>query len=189
VDGPRHANGIIAGMTLMPWPRFLLFNTLGAVLWVGAWSTVGFFAGQHLDTLYPQIQRYELILAALVVAGIALMIVRHLRRRRRERQAAAAGAGEHDDGAGSEDGAGDEDGAGTEDGPQDRSEDRPNARDPDAGPKAHAPDDAPDSPDSGHARDGGEDGDPGDAREAGGPHDGGDPDDPGGARDIGGRRG
>jgi membrane protein DedA with SNARE-associated domain len=182
VDGLRQANGIIAGMTLMPWPRFLLFNTLGALLWVGAWSTVGFFAGQHLDTLYPQIQRYELILAALVVAGIVLMIVRHLRRRRRGRQAAAAGAREHDDGAGNDGGARNGDGAGNDDGPQERS----NARDPSDGPNAHAPDD---DPDSGHPRDGGEAGHPRDGQEADGPHDGGDPDDPGGARDIGGRRG
>jgi membrane protein DedA with SNARE-associated domain len=86
VDGLRQANGIIAGMTLMPWLRFLMFNALGAVLWVGAWSTVGYFAGQHLDTLYPQIQRYELVLAAVVVLLIALLVLRHLGRRRRARR-------------------------------------------------------------------------------------------------------
>ncbi|MBP0456989.1 DedA family protein [Streptomyces montanisoli] len=86
VDGLRQANGIIAGMTLMPWPRFLAFNALGAALWVGTWSTVGYFAGRHLDTLYPQIQRYELVLAAVAVAVIAFMVFRHLRRRRHARQ-------------------------------------------------------------------------------------------------------
>ncbi|GAA3720049.1 DedA family protein [Streptomyces tremellae] len=90
VDGLRQANGIIAGMTLMPWRRFLLFNALGAVLWVGAWSGVGYVAGQHLDTVYPQIQRYELVLAAVVAAALVLLVLRHVRRRRRARADAAA---------------------------------------------------------------------------------------------------
>lgn len=86
VDGLRQANGIIAGMTLMPWLRFLAFNTLGAVLWVGTWATVGYFAGQHVDTLYPAIERYELYFGIAIVVAIALLIIRHLRRRRRARQ-------------------------------------------------------------------------------------------------------
>ncbi|WP_329460103.1 DedA family protein [Streptomyces sp. NBC_01497] len=102
VDGLRQANGIIAGMTLMPWPRFLLFNALGAGLWVGTWATVGYFAGHHLDTLYPQIQRYELALAALAIATVLLMILRHLRRRRRTRRQEAERARDED--AGDQDG-------------------------------------------------------------------------------------
>lgn len=92
VDGLRQANGIIAGMTLMPWRRFLAFNALGAALWVGAWSTVGYFAGQHLDTLYPAIQRYEMYLLVAAAVVIALLVVRHVRRRRRRGTAEAAGA-------------------------------------------------------------------------------------------------
>lgn len=100
VDGLRQANGIIAGMTLMPWSRFLLFNAIGAILWVGAWCTVGYFAGRHLDTIYPQIERYELALAGAAVVVIALFVVRHLRRRRRARaeEAAAEADAADDDG-------------------------------------------------------------------------------------------
>ncbi len=35
IEGLRQANGIIAGITRMPWLRFLAFNALGAALWVG----------------------------------------------------------------------------------------------------------------------------------------------------------
>jgi membrane protein DedA with SNARE-associated domain len=81
-DGLRQANGIIAGMTGMPWPRFLVLNALGAVLWVGAWTTAGDLAGRHIGTLYSVITRYgtyELAaLAALAVALCARFTVRRL---------------------------------------------------------------------------------------------------------------
>jgi len=35
VEGLRQSNGIIAGLSGMPWPRFLAYNALGAALWVG----------------------------------------------------------------------------------------------------------------------------------------------------------
>ena len=35
IEGLRQANGIIAGLTRMPWARFLAFNALGAALWGG----------------------------------------------------------------------------------------------------------------------------------------------------------
>ncbi|MFF0132027.1 DedA family protein [Streptomyces mirabilis] len=82
VEGLRQVNGIIAGLAEMPWRRFLAFNALGAALWVGAWVTIGDLAGQHLDTLYPAIQRYELYLLAAATVLIAALTTRHLLRRR-----------------------------------------------------------------------------------------------------------
>jgi membrane protein DedA with SNARE-associated domain len=35
IEGLRQANGIVAGTTGMRWWRFLIFNALGAALWVG----------------------------------------------------------------------------------------------------------------------------------------------------------
>lgn len=35
----RQANGIVAGTAGLRWRRFLAFNALGAVLWVGTWAT------------------------------------------------------------------------------------------------------------------------------------------------------
>ncbi|MDJ0346135.1 DedA family protein [Streptomyces sp. H10-C2] len=83
IEGLRQANGIIAGLSGMSWRRFMAFNALGAALWVGAWVTLGYLAGQHLDTLYPAIQRYELHLLAAAALLIAALIARHLLRRRR----------------------------------------------------------------------------------------------------------
>jgi membrane protein DedA with SNARE-associated domain len=36
--GLRQLNGIIAGSAGMAWPRFLLANAVGAILWVGLWT-------------------------------------------------------------------------------------------------------------------------------------------------------
>lgn len=82
IEGLRQANGIIAGITEMPWPRFLAFNALGAALWVGTWTSVGYLAGDHITAIYTQANRYALYLSAAAALLITALIVRHLRRRR-----------------------------------------------------------------------------------------------------------
>ncbi|GAA2490279.1 DedA family protein [Streptomyces longisporus] len=82
IEGLRQANGIVAGLSEMPWRRFLFFNALGAALWVGVWVTLGDVAGDHIGTLYPAIQRYELYVLAAAGVALAVVVVRHLRRRR-----------------------------------------------------------------------------------------------------------
>jgi membrane protein DedA with SNARE-associated domain len=84
IDGLRHAAGIIAGTTEMRFTRFLACTTLGAVLWVATWATIGYLAGDHITVIYREVTRYglyALIALALLIAGL---IVRYgLRRRRR----------------------------------------------------------------------------------------------------------
>ncbi len=84
IEGLRQANGIIAGLTRMPWPRFLAFNALGAALWAGTWSAVGYLAGNHIQAIYTQANRYALYLLAAAALAIAALIVRHWRRARHE---------------------------------------------------------------------------------------------------------
>jgi membrane protein DedA with SNARE-associated domain len=81
IEGLRQANGIIAGLTRMPWLRFLAFNALGAALWVGTWSTVGYVAGNHITTIYDQANRYALYLLAAAAVLILALVVRSRRRR------------------------------------------------------------------------------------------------------------
>jgi membrane protein DedA with SNARE-associated domain len=94
VEGLRQANGIIAGIAEMHWLRFVAFNALGAALWVGTWVSAGYFAGQHIGTIYAYVTRYSyyvLIALGVLLAGYILLRVRRAVRRRR---AAGAGAGE-----------------------------------------------------------------------------------------------
>jgi membrane protein DedA with SNARE-associated domain len=86
VEGLRQANGIIAGITGMRWRRFLAFNVVGAVLWVGIWASLGSLAGAHIAAIYDQTNRYQSYTLAALAAFIIVLIVRHvvLRHRRRE---------------------------------------------------------------------------------------------------------
>lgn len=85
IDGLRQTNGLIAGTTGMPWRRFLFFNTVGAVLWVGAWAAVSYLAGTDIAALYAEIVRYEGYVLAAAVLLAALLVIRHVRRRRARR--------------------------------------------------------------------------------------------------------
>ena len=89
VEGLRQTNGILAGLTGVPWRRFLVFNTLGAVLWVGVWASLGYLAGTNIGPVYETISRYQryalIALAALLLALLARRLTRHHGRRRGHR--------------------------------------------------------------------------------------------------------
>jgi len=86
IEGLRQLNGIIAGTSSMPWRRFVVFNIIGAVLWVGTWSMIGYFAGDHIDVIYREITKYSLyVLIGLVVVGAAFIVRAWWRRRRSSR--------------------------------------------------------------------------------------------------------
>ena len=59
IEGLRQANGIIAGISGMRWLRFVVFNALGAALWVGTWVSLGYLAGNHINTIYHYITNYS----------------------------------------------------------------------------------------------------------------------------------
>jgi membrane protein DedA with SNARE-associated domain len=88
IEGLRQANGIIAGISGMRWLRFLFFNALGAALWVGTWVSLGYLAGNHIETIYHYITRYSLYALIAVVVLVAALIIRHVLRRRRAAQQA-----------------------------------------------------------------------------------------------------
>jgi membrane protein DedA with SNARE-associated domain len=85
IEGLRQANGIIAGTTGMHWKRFVVFNAIGAALWVAVWTSVGYFSGSHIDAIYNDATRYDTYLA--IAAGLLLLafIVRRVVRVRRAR--------------------------------------------------------------------------------------------------------
>jgi membrane protein DedA with SNARE-associated domain len=84
IVGLREANGIIAGITQMRRLVFTVFNVIGAAIWVATWVTIGDVAGDHIDTIYADINRYSLyvfgVLVALVAGYIAWRLIRRSRR-------------------------------------------------------------------------------------------------------------
>jgi membrane protein DedA with SNARE-associated domain len=85
VEGLRQANGIIAGISGMPWRRFLVFNAIGAALWVGVWTAIGYLSGNHIDTIYRVAVRYSTYLLAVLVVLLLAYVARRLVRRGRGR--------------------------------------------------------------------------------------------------------
>ena len=81
--GVRQANGIIAGTSGMHWRRFVIFNALGAALWVGVSTSVGYFSGSHITTVYNDATRYSTYLAFALAALLVALIARRLMRVRR----------------------------------------------------------------------------------------------------------
>jgi membrane protein DedA with SNARE-associated domain len=82
VEGLRQLNGIVAGVTGMPWRRFVLFNAIGAAAWVATWTTAGYLAGNHLTAIIASIHRYQLWAIAAAVLAVGGYLLLRARRRR-----------------------------------------------------------------------------------------------------------
>ena len=62
--------------------RFVLFNFIGALLWAALIAGVGFLFGRSLETLLPNLHRYEtVVLVAIALAGMGLWVFKRIRRR------------------------------------------------------------------------------------------------------------
>jgi hypothetical protein len=85
IEGLRQANGIIAGTSGMHWAKFLAFNVLGAALWVAVWTSVGYFAGGNITSIYNAITHYTLYVVIVGAVLILVWIGRRVWRRRKQR--------------------------------------------------------------------------------------------------------
>jgi membrane protein DedA with SNARE-associated domain len=92
IVGLREANGIIAGITQMRWVTFTVYNLIGTCAWVATWVTIGDLAGDHIDTIYKDVNRYSIYLLIVLVVLLAAYIVRRLRAARPPRLRRAAGS-------------------------------------------------------------------------------------------------
>jgi membrane-associated protein len=84
VFGMRIIAGPLAGVLKMPWRRFLVFNFLGASLWVSMIATAGYFFGSRWDWLTTQIERLDMTFVALIAIAA---LVWYWRRHRQLRNA------------------------------------------------------------------------------------------------------
>jgi membrane protein DedA with SNARE-associated domain len=89
IDGLRQLNGVIAGITAMPWRTFLIYNAIGAALWVGWWTTISYFLGTHLVDIIEHAHRYKWAAIAVVALAVAAYVWLHLRHIRKRRARAA----------------------------------------------------------------------------------------------------
>ncbi|WP_211349460.1 DedA family protein [Micromonospora pisi] len=74
----------LAGMTRMPYPRFLLFNVIGGVTWATAVVLIGYALGASWQRAQDYLGQASVALAAAVVLTLIVRWVIVRRRRRRQ---------------------------------------------------------------------------------------------------------
>ena len=82
VFGMRIIAGPMAGVLRMPWKKFLIFNFLGAALWVSVISCAGFLFGRHWDRLEDAIKRLDLAVAIGAIVAIVGLWLWNRRKRK-----------------------------------------------------------------------------------------------------------
>ena len=69
-----------AGMSGLPYGRFLVWNVLGGAIWATIFVLIGYLAGSQ----YQTIERYANLIGVALLVGIAgFLLVRHRRQKRR----------------------------------------------------------------------------------------------------------
>lgn len=92
----RAVTPALAGSARMPYPRFLLWNALGGILWATTVVLIGYLAGASYATAASALGHGTAVAAALLLlAGLVTWRVAH----RRGRAADASSAPSHDEGA------------------------------------------------------------------------------------------
>lgn len=82
IFGMRIIAGPLAGVLKMPWRQFVIFNFLGATVWVTVISMVGYFFGENWEQLIKVMGRVN-VLVFFLVLWVALMVWRRQRARKR----------------------------------------------------------------------------------------------------------
>jgi membrane protein DedA with SNARE-associated domain len=67
----RQLNGLVAGVAQMPWQRFVIYNMLGALLWVGTWTVAVFLLGHQVELWLVQVHD----LATWLVISVGILAV------------------------------------------------------------------------------------------------------------------
>ena len=70
----RQFNGIVAGALAMPWPRFFLYNAIGAALWVGFWGGATFWVGRRFFEYLRSFGWSGRLIVALVALGVLAVV-------------------------------------------------------------------------------------------------------------------
>jgi membrane protein DedA with SNARE-associated domain len=90
IDGMRQLNGVIAGLTAMPWRTFLLYNAIGAFIWVGWWTGIAYFLGNHIEGIFEIGHRYMWPAIGVIVLAVGTYAYFHIRHIRNKRAKAAS---------------------------------------------------------------------------------------------------
>ncbi|MBM4353390.1 MAG: DedA family protein [Deltaproteobacteria bacterium] len=82
VAGVRFVTFVIAGMARMPVSRFILFDSIGALVTVPLWLVLGYVLGTHFDQIVQWMSRISTTTWILVGAVVLLLLLWKLAHRK-----------------------------------------------------------------------------------------------------------
>jgi membrane protein DedA with SNARE-associated domain len=71
-----------AGMNRMPMGRFLLFTTIGSLVWTSLLTIGGVWLGANWELVITWVEQYQRVVAVLIVIGAAVFVVQRIYRLR-----------------------------------------------------------------------------------------------------------
>jgi len=82
VIGARVLLAPLAGLTRMPFGRFLVFDSVGCLVWAGAFILIGYASGVRLEVMQQSLRVVSVAAQSLIVAALAAWTITRLVRRR-----------------------------------------------------------------------------------------------------------
>jgi membrane protein DedA with SNARE-associated domain len=82
IAGLRHFTAMVAGISKLRFPSFMMFAWSGGVLWVTTFLTLGYFLGDKWKQIAEVIHHYLLYASLVILFGAGLWYYLRLRRKR-----------------------------------------------------------------------------------------------------------
>ena len=82
----------LAGTNRMRWPRFLLFNALGGIMWATLYGLAGYFLGDNVHRLTGPVGIVAIVLAVVIIIAFLLFLRRNEHRLEDEAERALPGS-------------------------------------------------------------------------------------------------
>ena len=73
----RSLAALMAGLNQMSWPRFVVFNAAGAILWATSYGLAAHYFGKRIETLTRPIGLMLLVIGTIIFVGAVWFIRRH----------------------------------------------------------------------------------------------------------------
>lgn len=86
IAGLRVLGAFLAGVSHMHYPKFFVFNLLGAISWATAMGLLGYFLGHSWQALVADVKRIDFALAIAAALIIIFIVIRRWIARKREKR-------------------------------------------------------------------------------------------------------
>jgi membrane protein DedA with SNARE-associated domain len=73
----RSLAALSAGLNQMSWPRFVVFNAAGGILWASCYGLTAYYFGKRIETLTRPVGLTLLVIGTLIFIGSVWFIRRH----------------------------------------------------------------------------------------------------------------